>query len=182
MIWNTETIWLLRDLWEPGHSTPEIGRRLGCSKNSIVGKAHRLNLESRPSPIRRDLTTPAAPRPAPRVTLAAFPTRPDTFPKWVQGGVLRDGLSSIDRAEAMSGDPSSATDERPKDWYLAAAMKAEPRTTPYPARKSRPCCWPIGEPRAKDFRFCEDGSEPGLPYCDAHCREGYSTYQRDEAA
>ena len=31
----------------------EIGRRMGISKNAVVGKAHRLNLPARPSPIRR---------------------------------------------------------------------------------------------------------------------------------
>jgi GcrA cell cycle regulator len=44
----------LRDLWDVGHSTAEIGRRMSLSKGSIVGRAHRLDLPSRPSPIIRD--------------------------------------------------------------------------------------------------------------------------------
>ena len=55
MVWDEETIRLLRDLWAQGHSTAEIGRRLGVSKNAIVGKAHRLELDARPSPIKRDV-------------------------------------------------------------------------------------------------------------------------------
>ena len=55
MEWNDEVISRLRDLWTEGHSTAEIGRRLGVSKNAIVGKAHRLDLPARPSPIRRSL-------------------------------------------------------------------------------------------------------------------------------
>lgn len=51
MIWDSETIDRLRRLWDEGHSTAEIGRRLCASKNMIVGKAHRLGLEARPSPI-----------------------------------------------------------------------------------------------------------------------------------
>ena len=54
MEWNEETIAKLRALWAEGLSTAEIGRRMGISKNAVVGKAHRLNLASRPSPIRRD--------------------------------------------------------------------------------------------------------------------------------
>jgi GcrA cell cycle regulator len=50
--WNDDTIRRLRALWAEGHSTAEIGRRMGVSKNAIVGKAHRLDLDSRPSPIR----------------------------------------------------------------------------------------------------------------------------------
>ncbi|MBW8271055.1 GcrA family cell cycle regulator, partial [Caldovatus aquaticus] len=59
MEWSVEAIETLRALWAEGLSTAEIGRRMGVSKNAVVGKAHRLNLPPRPSPIRRD---PAAPR------------------------------------------------------------------------------------------------------------------------
>ena len=63
MEWTDETIAKLRTLWAEGLSTAEIGRRLNISKNAVVGKAHRLNLPSRPSPIRR-AEGDAAPRPA----------------------------------------------------------------------------------------------------------------------
>lgn len=53
MEWTDDTIAKLRTLWAEGLSTAEIGRRLNISKNAVVGKAHRLNLPSRPSPIRR---------------------------------------------------------------------------------------------------------------------------------
>src|SRR5471032_2531668 len=54
MEWSDDVIGQLRALWAEGHSTAEIGRRLGVTKNAIVGKAHRLDLSARPSPIRRD--------------------------------------------------------------------------------------------------------------------------------
>ncbi len=50
--WTEETIARLRAFWRDGHSTAEIGRRMGTSKNSVVGKAHRLGLPPRPNPIR----------------------------------------------------------------------------------------------------------------------------------
>ena len=53
MEWTDEAIFRLRTLWSEGLSTAEIGRRLNISKNAVVGKAHRLNLAARPSPIRR---------------------------------------------------------------------------------------------------------------------------------
>jgi GcrA cell cycle regulator len=66
MEWTDEVIGKLRILWSEGHSTAEIGRRLNISKNAVVGKAHRLTLPPRPSPIKRnDGTGQAAPRPAP---------------------------------------------------------------------------------------------------------------------
>lgn len=53
MDWTQELISELTRLWGEGLSTSEIGKRLGISKNAVVGKAHRLSLPSRPSPIRR---------------------------------------------------------------------------------------------------------------------------------
>ncbi len=53
MTWTSELVADLVRLWEEGASTAEIGRRLGISKNAVVGKAHRLGLPARPSPIRR---------------------------------------------------------------------------------------------------------------------------------
>ena len=52
MEWAEETIVRLRALWDEGLSTAEIGRRLGVSKNAVVGKAHRLDLPARPWPIK----------------------------------------------------------------------------------------------------------------------------------
>ncbi len=64
MDWTADVIEKLRHFWAEGHSTAEIGRRLNISKNAVVGKAHRLCLPPRPSPIRRLDGDGAAPRPA----------------------------------------------------------------------------------------------------------------------
>lgn len=37
----------LRELWDEGISTAEIGRRLGCTKNAVIGQARRLNCTPR---------------------------------------------------------------------------------------------------------------------------------------
>lgn len=52
MAWTEEKIKQLKKLWAKGKSTVEIGRELGISKNAVVGKVHRLGLDSRPSPIK----------------------------------------------------------------------------------------------------------------------------------
>ena len=74
MEWTEEAIEKLRSLWAEGLSTAEIGRRLSISKNAVVGKAHRLNLPPRPSPIRRNEGETATVRPL--------------VPKRVQGATL----------------------------------------------------------------------------------------------
>ena len=77
MDWNDEAIARLRALWDEGHSTAEIGRRMGVTKNAIVGKAHRLELPARPSPIRR-AADPAHVARRDQVRRATGPTLPAT--------------------------------------------------------------------------------------------------------
>ena len=48
----------LRELWDQGLPTAQIGKLLGFTKNAVVGKAHRIGLERRPSPIRRTAVKP----------------------------------------------------------------------------------------------------------------------------
>jgi GcrA cell cycle regulator len=55
-IWTAENVAKLRRLWAEDLSAAEIGRQIGTTKNAVVGKAHRLNLRSRPSPILRGAT------------------------------------------------------------------------------------------------------------------------------
>ncbi len=54
MVWTEDKIKKLKKLWQAGKPTAEIAKNLGMSKNSIIGKVHRLNLKERPSPIKKD--------------------------------------------------------------------------------------------------------------------------------
>ncbi len=58
MTWTDERISELARLWESGQSASVIGRLLGVTKNAVVGKAHRMRLASRPSPIRQERRAP----------------------------------------------------------------------------------------------------------------------------
>jgi GcrA cell cycle regulator len=49
--WTPVRVASLIALWEEGLPTSEIGRRLNVTKNSVVGKVHRLGLTKRESPI-----------------------------------------------------------------------------------------------------------------------------------
>ena len=53
MAWTEKMVEDLKIMWKQGLTTGEIGKRLGVSKNSIVGKVHRLQLDARPSPIKK---------------------------------------------------------------------------------------------------------------------------------
>jgi GcrA cell cycle regulator len=148
MDWTTEAIERLKALWAEGHSTAEIGRRMGISKNAVVGKAHRLSLPARPSPIRRD----AMPRPTP-VPRAPRPV-PAALPRLVATPAARPALPA----------------PRPP-VPVAPVMRAFPPARPRVGTRS--CCWPIGEPGTAGFRFCEGDPMAGKPYCSEHAALAY---------
>ena len=53
MAWTDERIDKLRSLWGQGQTASQIADELGgVSRNAVIGKAHRLGLESRPSPVK----------------------------------------------------------------------------------------------------------------------------------
>ncbi|BBB12140.1 GcrA family cell cycle regulator [Sphingopyxis sp. FD7] len=81
MSWTDERIEQLRSMWEKGLTASQIADELGgVSRNAVIGKAHRLGLKSRPSPVKATEkaakpakpAAPAAPKPAP----AAATVRP----------------------------------------------------------------------------------------------------------
>ena len=82
MAWTDERIETLRKMWEGGQTASQIAEELGgVSRNAVIGKAHRLGLQSRPSPVRPNepdakaaAPAPAEPKPAP-VARATAPER-----------------------------------------------------------------------------------------------------------
>ena len=50
-VWNEEKLNKLKSLWDKGLPITKIGLELGVSRNSIAGKAHRIGLPKRNSPI-----------------------------------------------------------------------------------------------------------------------------------
>lgn len=74
--WTDFAITRLRQFWADGLSTAEIGRRLNISRNAVIGKAHRLHLPARMSPIK-----PKAHRPQMRSDGPPVVRRSATLPK-----------------------------------------------------------------------------------------------------
>ena len=50
-VWDEEKLGKLRALWDKGLPITKIGNELGVSRNAIAGKAHRMGLPKRNSPI-----------------------------------------------------------------------------------------------------------------------------------
>ena len=190
MEWSDDVIGQLRSLWAEGHSTAEIGRRLGVTKNAIVGKAHRLDLPARPSPIRRD--PDAAPVRRATVRRVEGPTLPP----------LPSAAGEGEQPFPVTFTPVVAQPEPPRPPVVArpfVAAAPRPMLAPRPAAPPAPrpvvvaprpygrvvtCCWPLGEPGTREFRFCDVPSEPGRPYCEDHVKVAYVKVRdrREDAA
>ncbi len=172
MDWNDESIGRLRQFWADGHSTAEIGRRMGVTKNAVVGKAHRLELPARPSPIRRAADGSAPPR-------LAVPRRTVGFTLPSLSGVP---ATPVPEAKPTPNPVPIARVATP----AARAPVATPALRAVAARSTRsvPCCWPIGEPGTKSFRFCDADATGGKPYCTEHAQIAYVRVRdrREEAA
>ena len=53
MSWTDERIEKLTKMWEGGATASQIADELGgVSRNAVIGKAHRLGLKARPSPVK----------------------------------------------------------------------------------------------------------------------------------
>jgi GcrA cell cycle regulator len=165
MEWSEDAIGRLRMLWTEGHSTAEIGRRLGISKNAVVGKAHRLDLPSRPSPIRREAGPGGSDRRRAAPRRAAGPT----LPPLTSTAAPSPSNPGVSAEVARPGGETAV--RRPVQPLVASSTRVQglPRTY----GRTIACCWPLGEPGSKNFHFCCDDSVPGKPYCEEHARLAY---------
>lgn len=89
--WTEERCEQLRSLWDAGNSASVIGQKLGCSRNAVIGKVHRLNLDTRNCEQRRVALPRRRLPPKQRLTLAASAggvlksVKPDAAPLFVPG-------------------------------------------------------------------------------------------------
>ncbi len=199
MSWTEERIGSLKTMWEKGMTASQIAEELGgVSRNAVIGKAHRLGLQSRPSPVKandgearpaRAAAAPkpkpavAAPRPvaaasppAPRATIAAAPSHPapqPTNPNAPTGAQLRS-IGPGGFLRQGPGDQAPPATPAPPRRLVPAKPSAEiAGKTSLLDLNERVCKWPLGHPGEPDFHFCGDPVNPGFPYCVAHCGHAY---------
>lgn len=99
MSWTDERIATLQKMWEGGSTASQIAEELGgVSRNAVIGKAHRLGLKSRPSPVKAAekkkkaaAKKPAAKAAAPKRTGTKPAIRPTPKPVQHRGGVANAG-------------------------------------------------------------------------------------------
>ena len=193
MSWTDERIERLKNMRAKGATASQIADELGgVSRNAVIGKAHRLGLEQRPSPVKpgeekevkKAAPAPAAPKsalkaeapkpapaaapsPAPAAPQAAAPQRsaPEMQYRSIgPGGFVRQG----------PGDQQAPIPPAPPRRLVPAKPSPEVADkTSLLDLNDRICKWPIGHPGEPDFHFCGEQANPGFPYCVAHCGVAY---------
>ena len=156
---DRRTVAILRELWAQGLSASQIAARLGAvSRNAVIGKAHRLGLEGRPSPIRGGA---GGRRRARGARMTPTPTLSGT----------RVTKTDEELAADAAGLPAARLDAPP---FAAPAPRAEFET----GTDGRMCLWPIGDPGEPGFHFCGRPAAVGRPYCADHCSVAYIRRER----
>jgi GcrA cell cycle regulator len=195
MSWTDERIERLKNMWAKGATASQIADELGgVSRNAVIGKAHRLGLEQRPSPVKpgeeKEAKKPApapaaaAPKPAPKAEApkpaaaapaAAAPATPQAsapnrsapemqYRSIGPGGFIRQGPS--DQQPPIPPAP-------PRRLVPAKPSPEVADKTGLLDLNDRVCKWPIGHPGEPDFHFCGEQANPGFPYCVTHCGVAY---------
>jgi GcrA cell cycle regulator len=199
MSWTEERIERLKAMWTKGATASQIADELGgVSRNAVIGKAHRLGLESRPSPVKpgeekekkaKTAPTPkvAKPAAAPKAAPAALePNEPAAqAPRSGSASPPSQAKLADPTIQYRSVGPGGFIRQGPGDTQ-APIPPAPPRRL-VPAKPSaevadktslldlndRVCRWPMGHPGEPDFHFCGEPANPGYPYCVAHCGVAY---------
>lgn len=161
MSWTDERIALLKKMWKEGKSAAEIAKTLGkgVTRNAVIGKAHRMGLSGRPSPIKK-------PAPASKKEAAAAPARKES--------------KDVKKAAPPAGGKANPALAKEAEEL----KKIEKEIVPLGGGVSllelteRMCKWPIGDPREADFTFCGRGIRVGTPYCPDHASMAYQSSSR----
>ncbi|WP_370187558.1 GcrA family cell cycle regulator [Qipengyuania sp.] len=202
MSWTDERIATLKKMWEGGSTASQIADELGgVSRNAVIGKAHRLGLKSRPSPVKANekkpapKPKPAAPKPVAKKVAkpaakapAPAPAKPAAAPApKADSAIPSQPLpnKNADLPKIVSVGPGGFLRQGPGDQQ-APIPPAPPRRL-VPAKPSpeiadktslldlsdKVCRWPMGHPGEPDFHFCGEAVNPGFPYCVEHCGRAY---------
>lgn len=181
MSWTDERVDILKKLWGEGRTAAEIAKELGgVTRNAVIGKAYRLQLSERPSPIKKNAKKAAA-----KTTKAAKPAK--KVPANSNKADLKVVAKAKPEAAAVASKKPVATPANESVVSKAAqtdTLSVVAVDTISEKDKNRPriplvdlepnqCRWPIGDPKDGNFGFCGCKAEPGSVYCAEHAAMAY---------
>lgn len=188
--WDNATLKKLKALTGKGLSTSEIGKRLGMSKNAIVGKLNRLGWNAKataavaPAPEKKSVAKKIVERVTGVKKTADTPKKTTSAKKTV--AAPKKTTKAVKETEAVSkkATPAKKTVAEPKKnapkstggtsaKNLAMHQRIIQHSLEMANLKPNQCRWPIGDPDSEHFHFCGETVFVGKPYCYEHCKQAY---------
>lgn len=194
MPWTDEAVETLIELWKQGLTTVEISKIIGVSKNSVIGKVHRLGLPKRPSPIKQKSTTKAPKKEAvkPAAEKEAAPKKetkkvevkeetkvpkvevaPKKAPKIEVKEEVVTPVKEAKKVEVKEEIPSIKESKKTFTPTPKSVQKDFKENISLIELESQSCRWPFGDPKDEGFHFCGKKVLPGQTYCPEHNERAY---------
>ena len=189
--WDSNMLKKLRSLVGKGLSTAEMGKKLGMSKNAVVGKLNRLGWNAKavePETKKNDSNK--------KITSKKSSVSKSPEKKTAKGAVIKAGTKKTSDKKAAGVTPvkkvekkEKTVEKKPKEQVkevkpIKTASKKTKKdlalhelliqhALQMATLKPNQCRWPIGDPDSDDFHFCGETVFTGKPYCYEHCRQAY---------
>lgn len=200
--WDSNMLKKLKALVGKGLSTSEMGKKLGMSKNAVVGKLNRLGWNAK--------ATDVVPKKAPKAETAKKATAKKAEAKPVAKKAVKKAEPAKVAKKVAEKKPVKAVKESVKKVVAVKKsvkpvekaektpkkeIKEEKTVVKTASKKTKKdlalhelliqhalqmanlkpnqCRWPIGDPDSDNFHFCGETVFAGKPYCYEHCRQAY---------
>ena len=191
--WDSNMLKKLKALVGKGLSTAEMGKKLGMSKNAVVGKLNRLGWNAK--------ATEAAPKKATKAettkktttkkveakTTAKKPAKQTVVSKKTEKKVAvkkaTKAPKKVETKKAKVAEKVAKPAKQEKTVVKTASKKTQKdlalhelliqHALQMASLKPNQCRWPIGDPDSDKFHFCGETVFAGKPYCYEHCRQAY---------
>ena len=190
--WDNATLKKLKALTGKGLSTSEIGKRLGMSKNAIVGKLNRMGWNAKAG-ANLAATDTEQEKPAAKKTVAkaseskktAAAATKKTPVKSATKKTVAKPVAKVTVKKAVTDKKNTPVKEAAKKVEKSKpTAKADAKSLAVHQRiiqhslemanlKPNQCRWPIGDPDSEHFHFCGETVFVGKPYCYEHCKQAY---------
>ncbi|MCL2749328.1 MAG: GcrA family cell cycle regulator [Alphaproteobacteria bacterium] len=162
--WTPSVLNKMKSLLERGMSTAEIGKKIGMSKNAVVGKLNRLGWTG------KGKESPAKKTPAKKEIVIKVKPAKKAAPKKTPAQVAQEKKAAL---AAAAKDKKTAAGKTPSKKNLVAHQHMIQHAMELAMLRPDQCRWPIGNPDSDKFHFCGEKVFPGKPYCYEHCRAAY---------
>ena len=184
--WDSNMLKKLKSLIGKGLSTSEMGKKLGMSKNAVIGKLNRLGWNSKTSDVvekkavEKTVAKKKSVEPKTKKTSVEKPTKTLKPAKTLKTEKTVATKTAVGKKTAnklaepvVKPKPEIKTASKKTKKDLALHELLIQHALQMANLKPNQCRWPIGDPDSSDFHFCGETVFTGKPYCYEHCRQAY---------